>query len=581
MSTASENQGPPGAAGEIANLSERRAFAVGFERVALGIGMTDLNTVFTDANPALCEFYGRTADEVVGHSPYEFMDPDDAERVSGPIGELMSRRRQSCVFEARFAHPNGSLVWGRVNLSMVLDETGRNAFVFGQLEDITERKETLDELEFQTLHDTLTGLPNRALFGDCLTRALSRGDRNGVIAVLLIDLDEFKVINDALGHEIGDKVLVEIGRRLRAGARRSDVVGRFGGDEYVVMCEVQCAHEVEVLAQRLLACIAEPVEVADVHLMVAASIGIALSVPESTATSLVRDADTAMYRAKENGRGRAATFTSSMGRAASTRLRDGLALRRALERDELTVAYQPVVRLDDDSVAGVEALVRWTDADRGPIPPEDFIAFAELSGEIFRIGEFVTKVALGDVERIRRDVPGAQDLTVAINLSSRQFTDPLLPAWIVDALHHAGLPPEALHLELTETVVMRDVETALAVIGRLRDLGLHVDVDDFGTGYSSLSYLKRLPVTTLKIDRSFVEGLGSDSNDNAIVASIIALAHTLGLTVIAEGVETRAQLDELRRLGCEYGQGFLWSRPLDVLALEAWIEQRSIEGDRP
>ena len=573
MNAPGEHSGGSHPAGETAKLSDRHASVVGFERVALGIGLTDLNTVFIDANPALCEFYGRRWDEVVGHSPYEFMDPDDAERAAAPVVELMAGRRQSCTFEARAVRPDGSLVWGRISLSMVRDEAGRDAYLFGQLEDITERKRAVEALEYRTLHDGLTGLPNRLLFAECLGRVLDRRDRD-VVAVLLIDLDEFKVINDALGHEIGDRVLVEIGRRLRASARRADVVGRFGGDEFVVLCEVGNAREVDLIAQRLLACIVEPVEVGDVRLMVAASIGIAFSAPDSTTSSLVRDADTAMYRAKANGRNRAATFTRSMGRAASTRLREGLALRHALDHDQLTLAYQPVVRIGDESPAGVEALVRWDDPERGPVSPDEFIAFAELSGEIFRIGDFVTRVALRDIERIRRELPGAQDLTVAINLSSRQFADPHLPALIVDALGHAGLPAEALRLELTETVVMRDVETALAVIGRLRDLGLHVDVDDFGTGYSSLSYLKRLPVSTLKIDRSFVEGLGSDANDDAIVASIIALAHTLGLTVIAEGVETRTQLDELRRLGCEYGQGYLWSAPLDVDALAAWILRR-------
>jgi diguanylate cyclase (GGDEF)-like protein/PAS domain S-box-containing protein len=551
-----------------------RLLQVGFERASLGVGMTDMNAEFTAVNPALCAFLGRAATELIGASPYDFMEPHDAAHIATLATDFMTGATETFAFEGRFVRPDDSIVWGRVSLSLVVGDAGFAEYVFGQVEDVTARKVAEDSLAYQAMHDVLTGLPNRTLLAERLDRALARSSACALIAVMFVDLDEFKVINDAMGHDVGDEVLIEMGRRLVEAVRTGDTIARFGGDEFVVMCRVRTQCEARQIARRILDRMGDPLHVLDMDLSVTASVGIAIADACSTGIDLVRGADTAMYRAKEKGRGCIEMYTDAMGSQATTRLRSGLALRRALDHDELSVAYQPIVRLDGESLAGVEALARWIDPVRGSVPPEEFIALAEASGQIFRIGELVTKVALHDVERLRRTVPGADDLTVAVNLSARQFNDPALPAAIAASLAGASVPAAALHLEITETAVMRDVDAALAVLLQLRHLGVHVNVDDFGTGYSSLSYLKRLPVTTLKIDRSFVDRLGTDTNDTAIVASIIALAHALGLSVIAEGVETPTQLAELRRLGCEFGQGHLWSAALSADALAEWITAR-------
>jgi diguanylate cyclase (GGDEF)-like protein/PAS domain S-box-containing protein len=555
-------------------ISDNQAAELMFERVELGVGMTDMANIFTSANPALCRFFGRSEDAVLGHCPYEFMDPEDVEHISTTVSDFLAGRRDTCLFEARFVRGDGALAWGRVSLSTVVNRDDHRVYVFGQVEDITARRYAEEALQYQALHDELTGLPNRALFTDRLDQALARQDQFTSVAVMLIDLDEFKVINDAMGHEVGDRVLKEIADRIVVTARRDDTVARFGGDEFVVMSAVRGAKDAEQIARRLLEAISAPIRLSGIELSVTASIGITLSAPTSTTMELIRNADTAMYRAKQNGRERVEVFTIAMGRQASGRLDNVLALRRALDHDELSVAYQPVIRISDDSVSGVEALIRWNDPTRGWIAPDEFIPIAEDTGQIFRIGKFVLDVALRDMQRLRDTVPGAAAMTVAVNLSARQFNDPDLPEVVTHALRRAGLPVEALHLEITETAVMGDVDAALPVLAQLRELGLHVDIDDFGTGYSSLNYLKRLPVTTLKIDRTFVDGLGTDPDDSAIVSAIIALAHALGLSTIAEGVETTRQRDELRRLGCEYAQGHLWSQALDSTDLQRWINAR-------
>jgi diguanylate cyclase (GGDEF)-like protein/PAS domain S-box-containing protein len=556
-------------------ISGGQVAGIMFDRVALGVGMTDMDGIFTSANPALCRFFGRSAHELLGHSPYEFMDPEDATQLSASLDDFMAGARNECKFEARFVRSNGTLAWGRVSLSAVLDAEGHGKYIFGQVEDITATRDAEDALQFQALHDVLTGLPNRALFTDRLEQALARQAHSRSIAVLFVDLDEFKVINDAMGHDVGDRVLTEIARRLVDTARRDDTVARFGGDEFIIMSEVRSPADAGHIARRMLARISAPIQLPELTLSVTASVGVTIAGPSSTTVELVRNADTAMHRAKKNGRERVEIFTTAMGQQASNRLENVLALRRTLDRDELMVAYQPVVRIADDSVAGVEALVRWHDPKRGWISPTDFIPLAEETGQIFRVGAAVLEIALRDIHEIRATVAGASDLTVAVNLSAKQFNDSELPGAIVAALQRAALPTGALHLEITETAVMGDIGTALPILMRLRDLGLKVDIDDFGTGYSSLNYLKQLPVTALKIDRTFVSGLGTDPNDRAIVKAIIALAQALGLSTIAEGVESTPQLEELRRLGCEFGQGHLWSCALSATDLGQWMGKRA------
>ncbi|HET7486922.1 MAG TPA: EAL domain-containing protein [Acidimicrobiales bacterium] len=411
-------------------------------------------------------------------------------------------------------------------------------------------------------HDTLTGLPNRALVLDRLEHALARTSRgNGSVGVLFVDLDRFKVVNDTLGHSIGDEVLIRIGERLLAAVRPGDTVGRLAGDEFVVVCEdVEDVHLLSI-AERVAATIERPLSLYGRDAVITASIGVAQVSGDVRAEDLLRDADVAMYRAKERGRARIEVFDRTIRARLLERLETEQALRRAIQRDELRLHYQPIVSSADGRLLAVEALVRWEHPERGLVPPAEFIPVAEETGLILPIGRWVLKEACSQLGRWQQDDPSLCRLQMGVNLSARQFTDPDIVSDVAAALEHAGIAPGALSLEITESVLMEEAEATAETLRGLKDLGVCLSIDDFGTGYSSLSYLKRFPVDVLKIDRSFVDGLGVDPDDHAIVAAVVGLAHSLGLEVVGEGVETALQLDELRRLGCDAAQGYLIARP--------------------
>jgi diguanylate cyclase (GGDEF)-like protein len=428
-----------------------------------------------------------------------------------------------------------------------------------------------DESRRQALTDALTGLPNRTLFNDRLERALALARRRDGqrVAVLLLDVDQFKMVNDSLGHQAGDELLVTLAPRLLAAVRDTDTVARLGGDEFVILCEGLVDEEEALeLADRVAEALREPVRIEGRELFVTASTGVAVSTNAGeTPSTLLRHADAAMYRAKESGRGRAALYGEHMRGRALDRLRIENDLRRALERGELSLVYQPIVDLHDGRTCGVEALLRWAHPERGNIAPDVFIPIAEETGLIVPIGRWVLEHACEQVAEWQRTMPGAQELELTVNVSGHQLFQGSLRADLERVLRESGIRPGTLGLEITESILMDEGEPLILLAG-LRGAGARLLLDDFGTGYSSLSYLKRFPLDVLKVDRSFVDGLGEDGEDSAIVSTIVAMAQTLGLGVIAEGVETEAQLRHLRELGCERAQGYLLARPLPPSELD-------------
>ena len=469
----------------------------------------------------------------------------------------------------------------------VLDEAGAVAGVAGIATDVTdrdvaerEREEAVRQLAHRVHHDALTGLPNRGLIDDRLQEALARAEADGTtLAVILLDLDQFKYVNDSLGHHTGDDLLRQVAPRLRAAARPQDTVGRFGGDEFVVLCEgLAGPWEALAVARRLAAAWAEPFRLGDDDVFISGSAGVAVThAGRAGSVALLREADAAMYRAKARGRGDVELYDEVMRACAYDRLTLEGDLRRALADGEIEVAFQPIVDLEDGRPLAVEALARWTHPVRGPVSPAVFIAVAEESGLIADLGRHVLRTACERLARWRAELPGAEALQVSVNVSARQIARGELPGDVKDALRVTGLPPAALALEVTESALMEETDAPGPVLASLRSLGVKIVLDDFGTGYSSLSYLRRFPLDGLKLDRSFVDGL-AQPDAAAVVAAIIEMGATLGLVVTAEGVETRGQAEQLRALGCPRGQGYVLARPLPpaeaALALAEGLRRR-------
>ena len=448
--------------------------------------------------------------------------------------------------------------------------------------DVTETKRLEGELAHQAFHDSLTNLPNQVLFRDRVEHALTRVARQHTrLAVMFVDLDNFKTVNDSLGHTVGDQLLVAVTARLKGCLRQGDTAARMGGDEFAVLLEdLENDDGAIAIAERIIIALRRPFAIVGKEVFIGASIGVAFDAPGARTDQLLRNADLAMYNAKVRGRGRCQVFEPAMHTAAVERLEVEADLRRACERDEFVVHYQPIVDVRSGWIGGVEALVRWQHPTRGLLAPLTFIPLAEETGLIQEIGRRVLREACAQVRKWQLELNTVPRLGVSVNLSPRQLSDPTLLADVASALETAGLPAESLTLEITESAMMHDTETAVARLKELKDLGVSLAVDDFGTGYSSLSYLQRFPIDSLKIDRSFVAGIDGDAEQSALARAIVRLAQTLQLNAVAEGVETASQLERLRELGCRYAQGYFLARPQDADSLGVVLKAAATGGQR-
>jgi len=553
---------------EVALRASEERYRLLFERNLAGVFRSSVSGRVLDCNDAFARIVGfASRREVLGRSMVDFY-ADPRQRTA-----LLARLEREGSFtdvEIAVVRRDGSPAWAYASATLLPAEAGEEGQIEATLIDVTRRKSAESQILYQAYHDALTGLPNRMLFHDRLTQALSQAGRDGRgLAVLFLDLDQFKVVNDTLGHGAGDRLLQEVAGRLRRAVGEGDTVARVGGDEFTLLLPgIEGAAEAARLAERLLAAVALPAEIDGHRLYVTTSIGVSLYPADGhEADSLLTRADIAMYRAKEVGRNGYQLCTPEMTAKALERLTLEGELRRALEAGELALAYQPQAAVAGGRVLGVEALLRWHHPRRGEVLPDRFIGIAEDSRLIVPIGEWVLRTACAEVAAWRRE--GLGDLRVAVNLSGRQLQHPDLLATVAAVLDETGLDPRALVLEVTESVAMQNVELTVEVLGALRAMGVRIAMDDFGTGQASLSYLKQFPMDALKIDRGFVADLGRSRVDAAMVTAIIDLAHGLGLSATAEGVESEEQLRFLRERGCDEFQGYLVGRPLAAGAARA------------
>jgi diguanylate cyclase (GGDEF)-like protein/PAS domain S-box-containing protein len=502
------------------------------------------------------------ADWVENHDLFvELLHPEDRERVLA-AHQRTHATREPLFIEYRLRTRDGRYLWVQDEARVASD--GGDWVLQGYLLDITARREAEEQLRHQAFHDALTGLANRSLFTNRVEHALVLRSQQvrAEVAVLFLDLDDFKGVNDTLGHAAGDTLLRGVGVRLRDALTPSYTVARLGGDEFAVLIEEVAGAPTAVdAAERIVAALQAPFELEGREVFVTASVGIALG---TVADDLLRAADVAMYRAKASGKAQYVMYAPRMAKDLVGRLELVAELRRARCEDEFVIHYQPVVELESGAVVGVEALVRWAHPTRGLLLPTEFIPLAEETGKIVELGKWVLAEACAQVAHWRMETPGAEALLLNVNVSTRQVRHGVLVESVRAALAESGLPPEALTLELTESVLARRHEELRAVLADVAALGVRLALDDFGTGYSSLSLLQDLPVHTLKVDRSFVNALDADTTQQGFVQAIVDLAHTLDVSLVAEGMETAAQTTELRRLGCRIGQGFHFAPPLDA-----------------
>jgi diguanylate cyclase (GGDEF)-like protein/PAS domain S-box-containing protein len=550
-------------------MASENRFRSAFDDAPTGMAIVGLDGVINRVNDAFCTRTGFVEADVVGRALDDLTPAEDRDGLPWPRVEEGVRET-----ERRFVRADGSIGWALWQHSLITDSDGRPASYVSHCLDISKRKDAEQELSWQAHHDPLTGLPNRALFTQRLAGALDRrrSDGNGRVAVLFVDLDNFKVVNDSLGHEVGDRLLEAVAERLRRVLRPEDVIARFGGDEFTVLvADVTDERQAVRVADRLAGALRSPIVVDGEQRFITASVGLSLADPdaegETQAHVLLRDADAAMYRAKEMGKARTEVFDASMRARAVERLELEAALRGAIDRDELVLHYQPQVSLPEGTITGVEALLRWQHPERGIIPPLSFIPIAEQTGLILPIGAWVLREACRQLAAW-----GRPDLLMAINVSPRQLGGADFRATVADAIADSGVAPEQVCLEITESAVLADVDAATATLRDLKELGVRLAIDDFGVGHASLRHLRQLlPVDTLKIDKSFVDGILSDAEDSAIVEAVVKLAHSLGLEAVAEGVEEAEQAEALSGMFCQSAQGYHFARPQPAADLAALL----------
>ena len=548
-----------------AELATREAeFRMLAEHSGDALARHDLDGRFLYASPATEAMLGYRPEEMVGRTVWDLglVHPDDRDLADALRGSAGDGDHAAATGSWRVVRPDGSIRWVETAVRTVPDHLGDAHQVVTVTRDVTERKDAEARLAHQALHDALTGLPNRALFLDRLEQALHRSARTtGRVAVLFVDLDRFKLINDSFGHAAGDRVLCDVAERLRHALRPADTIARFGGDELTVLCEdIDGEPGARAIARRIAGLFEEPFLVEDGEAFLQASIGIAIASDDTDPEDLIRDADAAMYRAKEGGRAAVVVFDEAMRRDARERVATESALRRAIERDELLIHVQPVVGISDALIHGFEALVRWQHPERGLVPPGEFIPLAEETGLIVPIGNFVVREVCRTLARWHHEA-GPPWVQCSVNLSVRHLQQPDLVQTVAGALEQFGVPAHRLVLEITESAVMENGSGTVETLEALKALGVRLALDDFGTGYSSLAHLHRFPLDVLKIDRSFTAALDEDHQGASIAGAIVSLAEALGLATVAEGIEDDAQRGRLERLGCTFGQGFHFSRP--------------------
>ena len=570
---------------------EIEQFRLTFELAPIGMAINTLDGRFVRVNQALCNTLGYTKQELLNQTWADVTYPDDLAVTLALNQKLCQEEIFDFQTENRYKAKDGRVVYGILQVALVRDSRGLPLHLISQFMDITARKQAEEQLRYGALHDDLTNLPNRTLLIERLELALRRakrasnfpaGDRlettaahkDYLFAVLFIDLDRFKVVNDSLGHQVGDQLLVAIARELETFVRSTDTVARLGGDEFIILLDpIKDINDAIQVASRICRELRAPFHLEGREVFTTASIGIALSSPDyNQGSELLRNADIAMYRAKEKGSlARYEVFDQVMYAQALEQLQLENDLRQALERQEFQVYYQPIVSLITGRLTGFEALVRWQHPVRGKVSPAEFIPIAEETGLIVPIGEWVLREAAQQMSVWRTQFSIAKPLKISVNLSVKQLKEPNFIEKIDSILAQTGLEGQSLQLELTESMLMDNVEELIGILSLLRARAIQLSIDDFGTGYSSLSYLHRFPVNNLKIDRCFVSRIGEKGENREIVETIVTLAHQLDMEVIAEGVETLQQLNQLKELTCEEVQGYLFSKPLERESAEALI----------
>jgi diguanylate cyclase (GGDEF)-like protein/PAS domain S-box-containing protein len=562
-------------------VSERR-FHSAFTHASIGMALVGFDGRILQGNLALRTLLGVAEAELAQHDFNEFVGADDVAVLRQHLARVHGREIEAFEIEIRCRHRDGSDVWAAVHCSFFSEPGSAAPCLILQVQDITARRRAEADLHHIAFHDSLTGLPNRRRFHELLSQAIERGraDPQRQFSVMFLDFDRFKLINDSLGHNVGDEFLVQVSQRIRDSVRPKDVVARLGGDEFAVLTEDNDVERYAPhLAERLLDVMRQPLHIADTDITTSASIGITFSrLGYASPEDMLRDADIAMYKAKVAGKARYALFDVGLHTEVSNRLRMESELRNALAAGQLSVAYQPLFDLAQGKLTGFEALCRWTHPELGAVSPAAFIPIAEETGLMVPITDFVLRSACQQLKAWQLKNPAFADLTMQINISGNDLAHSGFLNRITRALVEARLLPQHLTLELTENILMERLEGAMPMLTELRALGIGLSVDDFGTGYSSLSHLSSLPIDSLKIDRSFVRDLHLGSNESAVVRAIVLLGNSLGKSIIAEGIETDAQLTLLREMGCGVGQGFHLARPLAPEVAEAMLERIVVDA---
>jgi diguanylate cyclase (GGDEF)-like protein/PAS domain S-box-containing protein len=533
------------------------------ETIQEGYFEVDLNGNFTFCNNSMSRLTGHSKEELLGMNHRQFTNEETSKEVFQAFSEVYNTEEPSKGFDWQIIKKNGIEGYIEASVTLQKDSSGNPTGFKGMIRDITERKRIEQQINYMATHDALTGLPNRLMFSQLLNHAIRSAQRHGKqLAVLFIDLDRFKAINDALGHEAGDRMLKEMARRFKRSLRAVDVVGRLGGDEFIILTEeVDELSQIANVAHKILATTIQPMSLQGEECRVTASIGISIYPGDGTdEQTLIKNADIAMYFAKEEGKNNYQFYSKDIQSLSKKRLSIETNLRRALERNELSLEYQAKLDFKTGMITGVEALLRWKNPSLGSITPTQFIPVAEETGLIVPIGRWVMKTACAQNVAWQRE--GLPPICMAVNLSLRQLMDENLLKDIKAALDESGMAPNLLELEITESMVMHNPDRLIELLTDIKKLGVRLAIDDFGTGYSSLAQLKNFPIDTLKVDRSFIRNLPQDSDNQAITQAIITMGNNLSLTVVAEGVETQEQKDFLRGLICDEMQGFYFSKPI-------------------